>query len=316
MCGSGKRLIPIAAVVLAATAALLGPVPEAVDASFGRGTTEHKVIARDDKSFGLWAVGDTVLYGRSAKRRRWMRVVDGRRLTAHLPAGAFVTSVGRDPAGRVVAVVGTSARSSIYDVASDVRRPVPVSDRPGCVVTSVSVWRTRLVYYNVCRGVILRDGTRETSVGALSYDNEPPQLFLRGRSLAADGIARDESHRVWRILDHGRRCRAVVDSIDPVDDWSRRAVTISRNELRWALAVDTALPGDGGNEIHKTDLTVMSVALSGGCDAPPTQRLVALDVTRKPIRAYALDGAFLLYATDSAIRRVRLQSSRVLWCSS
>src|SRR5215203_6126057 len=75
MCGSGKRLIPIAAVVLAATAALLGPVPEAVDASFGRGTTEHKVIARDDKIFGLWAVGDTVLYGRSAKRRRWMRVV-------------------------------------------------------------------------------------------------------------------------------------------------------------------------------------------------------------------------------------------------
>lgn len=50
----------------------------------------------------------------------------------------------------------------------------------------------------------------------------------------------------------------------------------------------------------------MSVDLSGGCDAPPTQRLLALDISRNPIRAYALDGAFLLYATDSAIRRVRL----------
>lgn len=91
--------------------------PGAVDASLSGEQTKHTVIARDDRIFGLWAVGDTVLYGRSAKRRPWMRVVDGRRLTAHLPARASVTSVGRDAAGRVVAVVETSQGSSIYDIA-------------------------------------------------------------------------------------------------------------------------------------------------------------------------------------------------------
>jgi len=53
-------------------------------------------------------------------------------------------------------------------------------------------------------------------------------------------------------------------------------------------------------------LTVMSVRLSGDCSPTPTQRLVALDITPEPIRAFTLDGASLLYATDSAMHRLRM----------
>jgi hypothetical protein len=50
----------------------------------------------------------------------------------------------------------------------------------------------------------------------------------------------------------------------------------------------------------------MSAELSGSCEAQPTNRLLALNPSPAPVLAHALDGHFLVYATDTEIHRLRL----------
>jgi hypothetical protein len=207
------------------------------------------VVVRDTEIGEVLALGHTVLYGRGnrllgpgTEPPSWWRLVDGRRLIAHLPVDSYPVSIGRDRAGRVVAIVVRRSRSWIYDIDGDSRRPLPKLGRAGCTVDprSVSIWRTRIAFIEQCEGesrrtVVLREHGRARRVASILLD-EGGTLFLRGRSLVAEGAYDESAVRLWRILDRGRRCPAIVDAIDPIGEWDRRAVSISRSGLQWALS--------------------------------------------------------------------------------
>ena len=287
----------VALVVLAAGAALALPPPAA----------PAEVVTRDTAAGAVWAIGDTLLYGRDSEDRGWMRIVGGRRSEAHLPEAAAVQSFGRDARGRVVAILYDEGGSRVYDVAADHVRKVRLRPRSGCRFPFFAMWRGRVAYAAYCGGgaydVFLREGGRETRVGRISHDSGGPTLLLRGRSLVADGIAGDETHRLWGVLDRGRRCFGVADLLDAHDEWKRRAMGVAGGEALWVVS-QAEYPPDGSYATG--DLTVMSARLDGVCGDGPEQRLVALDVTGATVRGVALDRRTLYYTTAEAIHRIAL----------
>jgi hypothetical protein len=282
------------------------------------------VIAHDDGVVELFALDRHLLYGRyeqvasgdappewlPATARRWMRLVHGRRSPADgLPYAAVPHSIGRDPRGRVVAVVGStdSERWWVYDIKRDAARDLGVRARRGCTIASAAVWRSRVATVERCRGdqmhVVLHERAGDTTV-ASRIGGGSPKLVLRRRSLAVVVQFGRFEQTVWRILDRGRRCpKAITGTVEENGIWAG----IGTGTLTWAIA------GWEFDGLRFAGLQVGAIALTGRCERSPTVSSLSPALPMRTLihGAYsssgpAIDGRTLYYATDTTIHRLQL----------
>jgi hypothetical protein len=288
-----------------------------------------RTVVRDDHVVGLYALRNTILYGRYESRhgeqrwardRRWMRVVAGRRRRVHgLPTGAAPFSIGLDRDGRVVVVLGRPDRRAtrvsrwwLYDVVRDTARRLRIPARTGCVIRSVAVWRARLAYEQQCSdvsSVVLTDERRAQRL--MRVQGNVARIMLRDRSLAViDAYGGDASGMMWRVLDRGRRCPLSVAVVeDELGIWAG----LDSHGLTWVTA---HYEFDG---MTFSGLEARHIELSGRCEAGPTVRRTGEGLlpptpinangpgfNAAPNAGVAIDGLTVYYSTDAGIHRVRL----------
>jgi hypothetical protein len=288
-----------------------------------------RVVVNDDGVLELFALDGTLLYGRvavflddralPAPTRRWMRVLDGRPLEARgLPVASAPVSIGRDTAGRVVAVLGGGGSGEgpaewwLYDVERDSARPLPVPAEPGCATESVAVWRGRMAYAARCPRfhykwrVVVREGAKTTRITKRGWFVHT--LMLRNRSLAVTVEGSRFEQTVWRVFDDGRRCPAPVGGTqDEYGMWAG----IGSGTLTWAIA-------DWLGDFGMFELSeVGDVDLSGHCEPAPRTRHTARSLLPRTTvhgsyasTGPAIDGRKLYYATDTAIHMLALPPRR------
>ena len=269
---------------------------------------QARVVVRDPNIFSLSALDGTLLYSRWSgvvgEQGQWMRLVDGRRRRANgFPRDGRVVSIGRDAAGRIVAVTPDQILKGgrlrlrgwlTYDIVSDRVKPLRVRARKGCTVEAAAVWHTIVAYVEHCHetyAVVVRESGRVRrfrNVGGWQ-----PELVLRGRSLLVAGG--EEQPTLWRVLDRGRACPRVVTSTDEeYGIWGG----FGPGGIAWAHGSWTF---DG--QSHFADVRVWGVALAGRCERWSKARSRGQLPERTLVRDVAIDGRWLYYATDRAVHR-------------
>ena len=297
-----------------------------------RSLTSEDTVVLDDHVAGVYALRNTLLYGRyedhggslwPATDRRWMRVVGGQRRRVHgIPQGATPFSIGLDRAGRVVVVLGRPdlggtqvSRWWLYDVVRDVARRLKIPTRSGCVIRSVAIWRDRMAYQEDCRPnvshVVLSHERRNTRLMKIRVPIGPVRIALRHQSLAVvEGYGGETWGNVWRVLDRGQRCPRLLAGVDDeLGIWAG----VGSNTLTWLTG---HYDFDG---MTFSGLDVRHIDLSGRCASTPTVRHTpAALLPQTPINAngpggdgtpsagVAIDGRTVYYATDTGIYRLRL----------
>jgi hypothetical protein len=301
------------------------------DPAAGTTARRDQVVVEDDGVLELFALDGMLLYGRvgqflddralPATTRRWMRVANGRQLEARgIPAGSGPVSIGRDPTGRVVAVLGQGGSGDepaqwwLYDVERDSARRLRVPAEEGCATESVAVWRGRMAYAARCPWfdykwrVVVREGASTTRVTKRGW--RVKTLVLRNQSLAVLVSGSRFEQTVWRVLDRGRRCpKPVGGTQDEYGIWAG----LGSGTLTWAIA---DWMGDFGMFALSE---VGDVNLSSRCQSAPRTRHTAPSLLpRTTIHGSygasgpAIDGRRLYYATDTAIHMLRLPAHRAI----
>ena len=302
------------------------------------GSADSTRVVRATGVWSLFALDGTLLYSTAKDgKARWERVVDGERSAARgIPANLYdAGAVGRDSAGDVVVTMQEYVKRSIdgypvrapgpwwlYGVTGDEARPLSVPATPGCAVTGVAIWRERMAWVESCPAtpdaaewettttVNLHDGTQTSTwslPGGTCWGVDcAPDLALGPDSLAVLVVVGD-FYSVHRIVDRGRACASDGQSPPEVAEgilagegpgWYARGIWLGTAGLEWALANDSI----DGRAFR--DLAVMASPLSGACETPAEQRYLAAPAVR--MRAVAIDGRSLYYATDAGIYRHRL----------
>jgi hypothetical protein len=257
------------------------------------------------------ALGGSLVYRRSGVplRRSWMRVVEGRVQRAHgVPARARASAIGRDRSGRVVVTMVVEGSGWwLYDVMADRSRRLPGLPRGRCAATAVAVWRALTAYAVECGsaaagGVFLRDRDRIQRVAPARWAaGWSVSLTLRGDELAASRQI-DEDTEIHRLVEDGRTCRTLIDSLS-MEDWTTFGPWLGRGKLMWAL--QERYPPIG----RPTSGAVVGVELDGRCRKPGP---IGAFVPASPItwaRDRAVDGRTLYSVERDGVHSQRLPTS-------
>ena len=167
-------------------------------------------------------------------------------------------------------------------------------------------YAARCPWFNYQWRVVVREGASTTRVTKRGWSVKT--LVLRNRSLAVLVSGSKFEQTVWRVLDHGRLCpKAISGTQDELGIWAG----LGSGTLTWAIA--NWMAEFGIYELSQ----VGDVDLSGQCQSAPPKRYTAPSLLpQTPIHGYpgssgpAIDGRKLYYATDTAIRILRLPAHR------
>jgi hypothetical protein len=273
--------------------------------------TAAEPVVRDSHVEDVLALGGTFVYRRSGVplRRSWMRVTEGRVQRAHgVPARGRASAIGRDRDGRVVVTMAVEGSGWwLYDVVADRSRRLQDLPQGRCAPTAVAVWRARTAYAVECGspargGVFLRTPERRQRVAPGRWSaGWSVSLTLRGDELAASRQF-DEYVEIHRLVEDGRACRTLIDSLS-MEDWTTFGPWLGRGKLTWAL--QELYPPIG----QPTSGAVVGVELAGQCRKPGP---IGGFLPASPItwaRGRALDGRSLYSVERDGVHRQRLPGS-------
>jgi hypothetical protein len=195
----------------------------------------------------------------------------------------------------------------LYDVVADRSRRLQDLPQGRCAPTAVAVWRARTAYAVECGspargGVFLRTPERRQRVAPGRWSaGWSVSLTLRGDELAASRQF-DEYVEIHRLVEDGRACRTLIDSLS-MEDWTTFGPWLGRGKLTWA--VQELYPPIG----QPTSGAVVGVELAGQCRKPGP---IGGFLPASPItwaRGRALDGRSLYSVERDGVHRQRLPGS-------
>ena len=242
-----------------------------------------------------------------------MRRVGGKLLRVTRIAATYCGAgeLGLDRKGRVVYpffhVIKHGGRVSslrwyLYDLTSELARPVRGLPGGSCFIGDVHIWRKRMVYVAArCAskkrsGLWVKEGKKTrritTSTDAIL------ELTLRGGALAALAYTGplDDSEGIVQLMVGGKPCvRLVKTSVAPGDhDWAPSGVWIANGHIVWSM---------GNNEYSVLPpLALLASKLPSRCAPPgPTGRFDFTPETTT-FSTLAVDGREVYYADNRSIR--------------
>jgi hypothetical protein len=214
-----------------------------------------------------------------------------------------------DSHGRVVSVYSharfkggnlVSVRWYAYDVKSDRTRRVTGLPGGDCIVSALSIWRTRTVYAAKCSskkrsGVWMKEGKRTTRVLASAELVEG--FVLRGGTLAGIVDVDADTFQAYQLMVGGKPCvRAIESSRDDPENKEVGGLWIANGNIVWAR-------GYYPNDVPAPYAGLFTAKVPSHCAAPgPNGRFDFTPETVK-LRSLALDGRQVYYAGGGSIRR-------------